>query len=340
MSQPEWELVYATDCEALYRDKTGVYEHELCVAQTIDDVDEDDIEATVAEVYRFSIDRMFRVAADEQLRDVLFSARTEGRSPEVIAEIEEQVTEWLLVEQDPMRTDLPHPITNYKPWFADDLESVARSVGRTAEEIVDDLCSDDPKRRAHAYDDIGGYHGFMNFDHDPERWSESEFKEWPECGESLSNEERDDFVRGHMMCALSDVMRYVHEDTCPCAEHVENGDPYDADTCTCEGEGPDIQPSSDQHDEESLDDETRAEMEIDAQNFYEANVVDLRASKLDMNTLGRDFWYTRNGHGTGFWDHYNKSTPEGEACERLSKASKPYGSMNLIEDADMKVRKM
>jgi hypothetical protein len=30
--------------------------------------------------------------------------------------------------------------------------------------------------------------------------------------------------------------------------------------------------------------------------------IDLRASYPDPTQLGHDLWYTRNGHGVGFWD--------------------------------------
>lgn len=44
---------------------------------------------------------------------------------------------------------------------------------------------------------------------------------------------------------------------------------------------------------------------------------------------GHDFWLTRNGHGTGFWDRgYNDEEKE-EVGKILTKAAKSYGEFNL-----------
>lgn len=45
---------------------------------------------------------------------------------------------------------------------------------------------------------------------------------------------------------------------------------------------------------------------------------------------GRDFWYTRNGHGAGFWDG---DWPE-QAGERLTTAAKQYGEVYAQVFAD------
>lgn len=70
-----------------------------------------------------------------------------------------------------------HFVGQYEPWFLEDLERVADSVGRTKEEIIEDLISDDPNARASAYRDIGGYWGWNNFDDYSLRMSEEEFEE-------------------------------------------------------------------------------------------------------------------------------------------------------------------
>lgn len=44
---------------------------------------------------------------------------------------------------------------------------------------------------------------------------------------------------------------------------------------------------------------------------------------------GADFWYTRNGHGTGFWDKASKGTEQGNIGELLTKVCKRYGEFNL-----------
>lgn len=44
-------------------------------------------------------------------------------------------------------------------------------------------------------------------------------------------------------------------------------------------------------------------------------------TEVDAQTLGTDFWLTRNGHGAGFWDR-----GLGEEGERLTALCRPYGS--------------
>ncbi len=72
---------------------------------------------------------------------------------------------------------------------------------------------------------------------------------------------------------------------------------------------------------------TLAEFKSDCEAFQEANAADL--ADLDPEQSGHDFWLTRNGHGAGFWDR-----GLGELGERLSKASKVYGSVDLMVGSD------
>jgi hypothetical protein len=67
----------------------------------------------------------------------------------------------------------------------------------------------------------------------------------------------------------------------------------------------------------------------DCESFQETCAADLEASGLSSEQAGHDFWLTRNGHGAGFWDR-----GLGAIGERLSKASKPYGSADLYVGAD------
>ena len=45
---------------------------------------------------------------------------------------------------------------------------------------------------------------------------------------------------------------------------------------------------------------------------------------LDDSQVGHDFWLTRNGHGTGFWDR-----GIGKAGDILTECAKSYGSLDL-----------
>jgi hypothetical protein len=40
----------------------------------------------------------------------------------------------------------------------------------------------------------------------------------------------------------------------------------------------------------------------DCNSFFLADGVDVALGDADLRASGRDFWYTRNGHGCGFWD--------------------------------------
>ena len=300
MSQPDWKLIYATDYSALYRDATGVYPPELRIAQTDDDVDEGDIEATAARVYRFPLDRCYRATRDD------------GST--------------VLVSLNPVRTDLPYPIESYVPWFRKHLGSIASSVGRSVDEIVDDLCSDDPARLASAYEDIGGYHGFDNFDSYPEEWSAHEFAEWPERGVRLSASEREAFTAGYIECALwCGVMAYKHDETCPCADDAPDSE------CTC---SPEMCSSTDAGCDEmhasDLTDDARETLTKDAHSFYESNVADLRASGLDMARAGHDLWLTRNRHGAGYWDEKSRGKLADAALDRLTDAAHAEGEASLV----------
>lgn len=90
------------------------------------------------------------------------------------------------------------------------------------------------------------------------------------------------------------------------------------------------QPLDENYDETDLTPETLAEFKRDCEAFQEANAADLE--HLDPAQAGHDFWLTRNGHGAGFWDR-----GLGELGERLSKASKVYGSVDLMVDSDGKI---
>lgn len=71
------------------------------------------------------------------------------------------------------------------------------------------------------------------------------------------------------------------------------------------------------------------EMIEDCRAFQEACADDLDAAGQDDAQSGHDFWLTRNGHGAGFWDR-----GLGEVGERLSRACKAWGSVDLYVGDD------
>lgn len=95
------------------------------------------------------------------------------------------------------------------------------------------------------------------------------------------------------------------------------------------------EPLDSNYDESDLSPECRAEFERECADFQEANAADLAAyyaAGRDSEHAGHDFWLTRNGHGAGFWDR-----GLGELGDRLSKASKVYGSVDLVIGTDGKI---
>jgi hypothetical protein len=70
--------------------------------------------------------------------------------------------------------------------------------------------------------------------------------------------------------------------------------------------------------------DTKEQMVSDAQHFYHSYhhlIPDGNAEHA-----GHDFWYNRNGHGTGFWD---KPELYGEHADALSEASHQAGEYNI-----------
>lgn len=59
----------------------------------------------------------------------------------------------------------------------------------------------------------------------------------------------------------------------------------------------------------------------DIESFLENQAIDLYG--IDPRQIGHDFWLTRNGHGTGFWDR-----GLGERGDRLTEAAE-VGEVNL-----------
>lgn len=142
-----------------------------------------------------------------------------------------------------------------------------------------------------------------------------------------------DFIDGYIECAMwANLLMYK-------CEHGENA--YQCDECKDlideiepELESADADPG--EYDDE-LTEEARAEIVKDCTDFVACNIIDLMKSGLDSGQCGHDFALTRCGHGAGFWDHYHKSTPEGAACERLTKACKAHGEQSFIVNAQGKV---
>jgi hypothetical protein len=96
--------------------------------------------------------------------------------------------------------------------------------------------------------------------------------------------------------------------------------------------GDNPRPLDDNYGIEDIAPETLAAMAADVADFMAANASDLDASGLDASQIGHNFWLTRNGHGTGFWDRGLR-----DVGERLTDACRPYGECDLYVGDDGKV---
>lgn len=91
-----------------------------------------------------------------------------------------------------------------------------------------------------------------------------------------------------------------------------------------EEDGTEIGPLEDNYDIDDLSDDCRKQMLDDCRSFLDSN---REAIGDQWAQAGHDFWLTRNGHGSGFWDRADDMYP-GDKHE-LSKAAKVYGSVDL-----------
>ncbi len=72
----------------------------------------------------------------------------------------------------------------------------------------------------------------------------------------------------------------------------------------------------------------------DCRSFYLDNYDDIMkfsGFKKGIEQAGHDFWLTREGHGTGFWDRDGWDEPE---KSRLTEASKAFGEVYLYVGDD------
>jgi hypothetical protein len=67
--------------------------------------------------------------------------------------------------------------------------------------------------------------------------------------------------------------------------------------------------------------------------FARTNAKLLRASGLSPSEVGRCIWFSRNGHGTGFWDRVPSYDPRADACAKLHElALKTLGHCDVFPE--------
>lgn len=85
----------------------------------------------------------------------------------------------------------------------------------------------------------------------------------------------------------------------------------------------------DRYDLHNISREAVAKARADVVAFVAANQADLVASGLEAGHIGHDFWLTRNGHGSGFWD-----AELGELGDRLTDACSAFPEVDLYVGDD------
>lgn len=143
----------------------------------------------------------------------------------------------------------------------------------------------------------------------------------------------DKFTTAYVECALSSTLPPYGD--CPCCGKTAVLHRWDDDgehVCAdCSDREPHYEPpADDNYDESDIAPETLEKMIADCEAFQNDNRADLDACDLSLERQGHDFWLTRNGHGSGFWaEGYRKSDEANRALNRLTDASKAYGSFDL-----------
>lgn len=81
---------------------------------------------------------------------------------------------------------------------------------------------------------------------------------------------------------------------------------------------------------EDIAPDTLQEMRDDCTSFMKININDLE--ELQPERAGALFWFSRNEHGTGFWDEDSISSDAAKA--RLDKCSDEFGPVDLYVGDD------
>jgi glutamine cyclotransferase len=79
---------------------------------------------------------------------------------------------------------------------------------------------------------------------------------------------------------------------------------------------------------DGLSEESHAALVTEAAAFYDENLEDIEMYSEGVTQAGHDLWYTRNGHGVGYWE------VEGAAANRLNEAAYELGGCDLYEGDD------
>ena len=130
-------------------------------------------------------------------------------------------------------------------------------------------------------------------------------------------------------------------DACPdCGATLEESDDCGAPFCPAHGcdwscgEIPDCYGYLDLH-PSALEKARAACARFESENASAMEI--LTAGSFDLAQLGRDFWFTRNGQGVGYWDRRGATEAESLALQELDKAARDFGGCDLYRGDDGKV---
>jgi hypothetical protein len=96
------------------------------------------------------------------------------------------------------------------------------------------------------------------------------------------------------------------------------------------------EPLDARYDIDDLDEDTAKKLKYELEDFME-DAEGVVQNFWDEEQFGHDFWLTRNGHGSGFWDRYRPGSTGHEVGDKLTKLAKEYGSVDLYVGDDGKI---
>lgn len=77
----------------------------------------------------------------------------------------------------------------------------------------------------------------------------------------------------------------------------------------------------------------------DCARFLDFNRARIEAALLSEERAGHDFWLSRNGHGSGFFDRCDHNSPDdvSRACNALQDDARKWGESDLYRGDDGKL---
>lgn len=78
-------------------------------------------------------------------------------------------------------------------------------------------------------------------------------------------------------------------------------------------------------------------MRADVADFLEGapnDALEFWAAEHGDGAIGHDFWLTRNGHGSGFWDRWAGGTRGDAYGQVLAEMARPYGESHVYAGDD------